>query len=273
MPEVLPLLGRRALVTGAAGGIGEAIAMGLARQGADLVLHHLDDPDEHARTAALAGEIEGAGRRASRFASDFVDAAGAERLARFALAGGEAIDIVVANAALERRGPWERVNDDAIAAHVAANFASLLCLLRILLEPMRARGWGRVVALGSVLAKRPRSETVVYAAMKAAQLVAIRAIARDVAVDGVTLNVVSPGAIEMRRTASRYADDAFRKAVVAKIPAGRQGQPSDCLAPVLMLCSDGAGYITGADIPVDGGWSLGDAPGSLPATGSRATSD
>jgi gluconate 5-dehydrogenase len=127
------------------------------------------------------------------------------------------------------------------------------------------------VALGSVLARRPRAETVVYAALKAAQLAAIRAIARDVARDGVTMNVISPGAIETERTAERYADAGFRRAVVAKIPAGRQGQPADCVAPVVMLCSPAAGYITGADIPIDGGWSIGDAPGALPEAGRAAT--
>src|SRR5690606_1290984 len=104
------------------------------------------------------------------------------------------------------------------------------------------------------------AETVIYAAMKSAQLTAIRAIAREVAGSGVTMNVVSPGAIETERTAARYADPEFRRAVVAKIPAGRAGLPEDVVAPVLMLCSDVAAYITGANIPVDGGWSIGDAP-------------
>jgi gluconate 5-dehydrogenase len=152
------------------------------------------------------------------------------------------------------------VTDEHLAEHVAVNFAALLTLMRQLVPPMAARGWGRVIALGSVLASRPRAETVAYAALKSAQLTAIRAIGRDVAGRGVTMNVISPGAIETERNAGNYADAGFLRAVVAKIPAGRQGHPSDCVAPVLMLASDAAGYITGADIPVDGGWSIGDAP-------------
>ena len=127
-----------------------------------------------------------------------------------------------------------------------------------------ARGWGRVVATGSVIAARPRAETVAYAAMKSAQLTAIRAIARDVAPRGVTMNVVSPGAIEIDKNAGRYAEPAFRRAVVAKIPVGRPGRPDDLDGAVLFLCSDAASYITGIDIPVDGGWTIGDAPGALP---------
>jgi NAD(P)-dependent dehydrogenase (short-subunit alcohol dehydrogenase family) len=114
------------------------------------------------------------------------------------------------------------------------------------------------------MAVRPRAETVVYASLKAAQLTAIRSIARETGHRGVTLNVVSPGAIEIEANAARYGDPAFRKAVAAKIPMGRPGQPQDLVGAFVFLCSDAASYITGANIPVDGGWSIGDAPGSLP---------
>jgi NAD(P)-dependent dehydrogenase (short-subunit alcohol dehydrogenase family) len=114
------------------------------------------------------------------------------------------------------------------------------------------------------MACRPRAETVVYASLKAAQLTAVRAIARDVAPHGVTMNVVSPGAIETEATAARYEDAAFRQAVAAKIPVGRHGRPDDLVGAFVFLCSDAARYITGANIPVDGGWTIGDAPGALP---------
>ena len=105
---------------------------------------------------------------------------------------------------------------------------------------MAERGWGRVVATGSVMAARPRAETVAYAAFKSAQLTAIRAIAREVAPRGVTMNVISPGAIETERMADRYADASFRRAVAAKIPVGRPGRPEDCVGPAIFLCSDEA---------------------------------
>jgi NAD(P)-dependent dehydrogenase (short-subunit alcohol dehydrogenase family) len=254
------LEGRRALVTGASGGIGRAIALGLAQQGADLALHHLGE-DEAA--AALAREIEQMGRRATVHEADFTQPDGAAGLAASVLTS-RPVDILIANAAMEARRPWREIDDGMIASHVAVNFSSLLTLMQRLLPSMQERGWGRVVALGSVMAARPRAETAVYAALKSAQLTAMRAIARDVAGQGVTLNVISPGAIRTERNETRYAEPAFRAAVAAKIPAGREGVPADCLAPVLMLCSDAAGYITGADIPIDGGWSIGDPPGVLP---------
>lgn len=258
--DLFSLSGRRALVTGANAGIGRALTLGLAAQGADLVLHHLDDA---AGTAALARQVSAMGRDAAVVQADFSDHDAVARLAADAAKIG-LIDILVANAAIERRCPWETVTPAHIEAHVAVNFTAVLQLAEAFVPAMAARGWGRVIALGSVLAHRPRAETVIYAALKSAQLTAIRAIARDVASSGVTMNVIAPGAIETERTAERYADVDFRRAVIAKIPVGRQGQPTDCVGPVVMLCSDAGSYITGAEIPVDGGWSIGDPPGALP---------
>lgn len=248
------LAGRRALVTGAGSGIGRAIAAGLSEAGAELVLHHFADP---AGTADQAGG-------ARMLHADFRVPGAAEKLAADALSDGRPIDILVANAAIERRCPWTEISHAHLADHVAANLMSFLSLAQHLVPPMAERGWGRVVAVGSVMALRPRAEALAYAAMKAAQLTALRAVARDVAARGVTMNVVSPGAIEVEKNAARYADPDFRQAVVAKIPAARQGRPDDIAGAVTFLCADAAAYITGADIPVDGGWTIGDAPGRLP---------
>jgi gluconate 5-dehydrogenase len=261
MSGVFSLQGRRALVTGANSGIGRAIALGLARQGADVAVHGHNDPDGLASTCAGIG---GDGRAAAAFEADFLDPAAPEALARKVTDEFGPVDILIANAAVEHRAPWQDATGDHLTEHFTANFASLMALCRALLPAMTARGWGRVVATGSVMAARPRAETVAYAAMKAAQLTAVRAIAREVAVRGVTMNVISPGAIETERMAARYADASFRRAVVAKIPAGRPGRPEDCVGAAIFLCSDEAAYLTGVDIPVDGGWTIGDAPGSLP---------
>lgn len=252
------LSGRRALVTGANSGIGRAIALGLAEHGAELVLHHFGDAD------GAAGVAEAIGNGTPILEADFTDAGAATALADEVLTRHGPIDILIANAAIERRLAWHDADPGHVEAHVAANFTSLLTLAGKLVPAMAGRGWGRVVATGSVMAARPRAETVVYASIKAAQLVAMRAIGREVAGSGVTMNVVSPGAIETEATASRYADAAFRRAVVAKIPVGRQGRPDDLVGAFVFLCSDAASYITGANIPVDGGWTIGDAPGALP---------
>jgi len=243
-------------VTGGNSGIGRAIALALAESGADIVLHHCGD-EEGARE--VCGAVEKMGRSAAHLEADFSTPGNVEALAEAALRDGP-IDILIANAAIERRRPWPEIEPSDIEAHLSVNFTSLFLLARALVPPMAERGWGRVVAIGSVLATRPRAETVIYASLKSAQLTAIRALARDVGSRGVTMNVVSPGAIETERNAELYADAAFRRAVEAKIPVGRAGRPEDCVGPVLLLCSEAGAYITGANIPVDGGWSIGDAP-------------
>ncbi|SIN77233.1 SDR family NAD(P)-dependent oxidoreductase [Vannielia litorea] len=253
------LTGRRALVTGASSGIGRAIALGLAGAGADLVLHHHGQPEA---ADEVARQIGGLGREARIVTGDFTAPGAAAAL--LDTLEGHPVDIFIANAAIERRGPWETLPAETVQAHVQANFLSLIALLQGLVPGMAARGWGRVVCLGSIMQARPRAETLAYAAMKSAQLTALRALAREVAAQGVTLNAVSPGAIRTERMADRYNDPAFVAAVTAKIPAARPGTPEDIVPPVLMLCSDGGGYITGADIPVDGGWGIGDAMSALP---------
>ncbi|MGH6922516.1 MAG: SDR family NAD(P)-dependent oxidoreductase, partial [Propylenella sp.] len=192
------LAGRHALVTGASSGIGRAIALGLKEQGADVVLHHFGDAAGAAETSRLVGG-------APVFQADFTQDGAAAALAEEMLARHGPADILIANAAVEKRGPWAQISAAHVMAHVAANLLSLLALTQKLVPAMAERGWGRVVATGSVMAARPRAETVAYAAMKSAQLTAMRAIAREVAPRGVTMNVVSPGAIEVEKNAARYA--------------------------------------------------------------------
>lgn len=249
------LSGKRALVTGANSDIGYAIAQALAAEGADLVLHRRGD-------AKSLGDDRPLFETCPVILADFLETDGASKLAKAALEIGQ-IDILIANAAMEQRQPWLDVDPEFINAHVSANFTSMMMLMSALVPSMERQKWGRVIAIGSVMATRPRAETAIYAALKSAQLTALRAIARDVAPNGVTMNVVSPGAIETGHMAELYAKAEFRNAVTAKIPMARPGTPQDCVAPVTMLCGDGASYITGVDIPVNGGWDIGDAPGNL----------
>lgn len=252
----LPLAGRRALVTGASGDIGRALVLGLAGAGADIALHHCAMAEA---AKAVAAEVAALGRRAQVYEADFTRPGAARRLAGAVLSEG-AVDILISNAAVERRSDWTAIDPGDFAAMVSVNFAAFLDLAAVLAPPMAARGWGRIIATGSVLAARPRVETIVYASLKAAQACAMRALARELGGSGVTVNVISPGAVETARMADQYANPDFRAIVTAKLPVGRPALPADCAGPVVMLCSDAGGYVTGANIPIDGGWTAGDAP-------------
>lgn len=246
------LTGRQALVTGADSGIGRAIALGLAAHGADLVLHYLDNS---AGAIKLAQEITALGRRAEIVAQDLAAPDGADVLARAA----GAIDVLVLNAALEKRKPWTEVTAADFEEGTSVNIRANVRLLQLLVPPMQARGWGRVLTIGSIQQQRPHLDALVYSSGKAAMLHVVRNLARHAAPFGVTINNLAPGAIRTPQNQSRYEDATFRERVIRKIPAAREGRPDDLVGAALLLCSDAGAYITGADLMVDGGWNIADA--------------
>lgn len=244
---LLDLSGRTALVTGASRGIGRAIAEALAGAGATVVVHGAAEHADEARDVA-AGLPRGAA-----LAMD-LGAPGSGRALAEAMSAPA--DILVLNAAVEIRAPWAAVLPADADLQLAVNLREQLALLQAVVPGMAARGWGRVLAIGSVQSARPHPEMIVYAATKAALVSMVRNLARQVAVDGVTANVLSPGAIETQRNAAALADPAYRDAVLRAIPAGRLGRPADCAGLALFLCSDASAYVTGTEMRVDGGMSL-----------------
>ncbi|PRY22189.1 3-oxoacyl-[acyl-carrier protein] reductase [Aliiruegeria haliotis] len=247
--------GRRVLVTAGDTGIGRAVALAFAGQGADLVVHHFSNSKS---AEAVADAARGLGVAVSVLEADLTQPGAAGSLARAVLSEGP-VDIAVINAAIERRCDWNELSEASIANHVAANFTATIALAQALVPGMRAKGWGRIIATGSIMAARPRAETLAYAALKSAQLTAVAALAREVGRDGITVNVVSPGSIETDRSRAALADPEVQRTVIAKVPVGRIGTPEDCVPAYLMLAAEESGYITGVNIPVDGGWSAGDA--------------
>lgn len=244
---LLDLSGRTALVTGASRGIGRAIAEALAGAGATVVVHAAAEHADEARSVA-AGLTRG-----TALAMD-LGAPGSGRAVADAMPAP--LDILVLNAAVEIRAPWASVLPADADLQLAVNLREQLALLQAVVPGMAARGWGRVLAIGSVQSARPHPEMIVYAATKAALVSMLRNLARQVAAAGVTANVLSPGAIETQRNVAALADPAYRDAVLRAIPAGRLGRPDDCAGLALFLCSDASAYVTGTEMRVDGGMSL-----------------
>jgi NAD(P)-dependent dehydrogenase (short-subunit alcohol dehydrogenase family) len=129
-------------------------------------------------------------------------------------------------------------------------------LLQGVLPGMKQRGWGRIVAIGSVQQVKPHPQMIIYAGTKAAQLNWVRNLARHIGPCGVTVNNLAPGAIWTARNDMFLSDAGFREEMERRIPLGRVGRPDDLVGAAMLLCSDAGRYINGADILVDGGMSV-----------------
>jgi NAD(P)-dependent dehydrogenase (short-subunit alcohol dehydrogenase family) len=244
------LEGRVALVTGAARGIGLAIATGLAEAGAGVILH---DRDRAATDRAVAG-LGARGFTARGLVDDLADPAAPERM-RAALAQ-EAPDILILCASVEIPEGWDRISEAALALQSEVNLHATVRLIQAFLPGMSVRGFGRIVAIGSVQEERPNASHFYYAATKAAQTSMILTLARTLREPGITCNVIKPGAILTDRNRAVLADPAYAAAVLERIPLRRLGAPQDCVGAALLLCSPAGAYINGAEIAVDGGLRL-----------------
>jgi NAD(P)-dependent dehydrogenase (short-subunit alcohol dehydrogenase family) len=240
--------GRTALVTGSRREIGRAIAEGLGAVGARVAVHHAGT-DEEARDAA--GVVAAIGNDAQAFAADFSQRGSAENLAVEVTAAFGQVDILVLNASIEILQPVGGIDRAAYDKQMEINVWSTLALLQALVPGMAARGWGRVVTVGSVQQISPAAEMMVYAGYKALQHNWAINLARQFTRQGVTVNNLAPGLISTARNADQIA--ARGAQMTARVPAGRMGRPDDLVGAALLLCSDAGEYISGANLYVDGG--------------------
>ena len=165
-------------------------------------------------------------------------------------------DILILCASVEIREGWERISEAALALQSEVNVHATVRLIQAFLPGMIVRGFGRIVAIGSVQEERPNPSHFYYAATKAAQTSMILNLARTLREPGITCNVIKPGAILTDRNRAVLADPACQAAVLERIPLRRLGAPQDCVGAALLLCSPAGAYINGAEIAVDGGLRL-----------------
>ncbi|WP_293796990.1 SDR family oxidoreductase [uncultured Bosea sp.] len=246
------LSGRTALVTGAASGIGLAVAARLAEAGAHAIIHDRDAAAADAATADLRAQ----GLAASALIADLAETAASTAMVAELKAKAAEPDILVLCASVEMQETWDAVSEAAMAAQTAINIHTTVRLLQAFLPGMLARGFGRVIAIGSVQEARPNPTHFYYAATKAAQTNMILNLARTTQVPGVTFNIVKPGAILTDRNRAVLAQPGREAQVLARIPLGRLGRPEDCAGIALLLSSPEGSYINGAEIAVDGGLRL-----------------
>jgi 3-oxoacyl-[acyl-carrier protein] reductase len=245
------LQGRMALVTGGARDMGRAIALELARRGADVVIGY------HASTAAAdetVVSLRSRGARALAVAADVREPAEVERLAATAVEFGDGrIDILVNNAGgLIRRVPFAEVTPELLEETLRLNFVSAAVACHAVIPGMAERGHGRVVNVGSIAAHTGNATNHHYAAAKAALTSLARSLTKEFAASGVTINTIAPGLIDNAFHVEHTPRPVF-EAILQTIPAGRAGTDDDIAAAVAFLVSDAAAYISGDVLHVNGG--------------------
>ena len=249
----LRLDGRRALVTGAAQGLGRAIALGLAQAGADVLVNDIEIAA--APAAVLVGEIAKLGRRAEFTPFDVSDTAGVQAAVGAAEARFGPLDILVNNAGINRDGLLKSARKADWDAVLAVNLSGPFNCMAALLPRMRERGWGRVINIASVVGKTGIVGTPYYAAAKAGLMGLTRSAAAEFARRGITVNAVAPGYIRTRMT--QALPEKAKEQLETKIAVGRLARPEEIADVVVFLASDAASYISGAAIDINGGFWTG----------------
>jgi 3-oxoacyl-[acyl-carrier protein] reductase len=242
------LTGKTALVTGATGGIGAAIARALHAQGAHVVL----SGTREAVLQELAAEL---GERTSVVAANLSDAAAVDALVDGAEAvAGHPLDILVANAGITRDGLLMRMKDADWEAVLTVNLASYFRLCRAATKGMMRRRYGRIIGITSVVGVMGNPGQANYAASKAGMIGFSKSLAQEVATRGITVNCVAPGFIESPMTDA--LTDQQKAQVLNTIPSGKLGQGRDVAAACVYLASAEAGYVTGQTLHVNGGMAM-----------------
>lgn len=241
------LKGKSALVTGATGGIGEAVARALHARGASVAL-------SGTRKAALDNLAEDIGDRTHALECDLRERAAVRELVSRAQNAMGSLDILINNAGLTRDNLVMRTSDDQWDSVLAVNLTAGFQLARAALKGMMKRRFGRIVGITSVVAMTGHEGQAGYAASKAGMIAMSKSLAREVASRNITVNCIAPGFIV---TAMTDALSAAQKAAIAdKIPARRLGAPRDVAAAAVYLVSDEAAYMTGQTVHVNGGMAM-----------------
>lgn len=240
---------KTALVTGSSRGIGRAIAVRLAKDGFKVFVHGAGNIEKAEETKSI---IEQSGGLAEILICDLTNLDNTEKLCKEI----KNIDVIVLNASIQYRTPWQQININECYKQLNCNFISSMLLIQSVVDNMRKNKWGRIITIGSVQEAKPHPDMLIYSASKAAQTNMVQSLSLQLAKDGITVNNVAPGVIYTDRNFEALSNLEYAKKVTDSIPVGFYGEPEDCAGIVSLLCSEEGRYITGQNIFVDGGKSV-----------------
>lgn len=247
----IDLTGHTAVITGASRGLGEAMAKALAASGVSIALVARDV----ARLDGVKAAIVGAGGKAETFTADVTDEQDVTAMADAVTQKLGPVDIVINNAGTNIR---KKLTDFTLAEFrsvIDSSLISTFLVSRAFLGQMRGRGYGRIINMTSMLSHVSLPERTAYSSAKTALLGFTRALALEVAADGITVNGISPGPFGTELNSVVMNNPEANRMFLANLPVGRWGQVQEIGSLACYLCSEGAGFITGTDIVIDGGWT------------------
>jgi 2-deoxy-D-gluconate 3-dehydrogenase len=251
MDSLFSLAGKTALVTGCSRGIGKAMAVAVARAGADVI--GVSATLEQSGST-VEKEVTALGRKFHPHACDFSDRAAVRDFLKKLSDQKPVIDILVANAGTIRRAPAAEHSDEDWDYVLEVNLNSQFVLAREIGKAMLERGSGKIVFTASLLSFQGGINVPGYAASKGAIAQLTKALSNEWAGRGVNVNAIAPGYIATDNTTALRADEQRNQSILSRIPAGRWGTPEDLSGALVFLCSDAAAYVHGTVLTVDGGW-------------------
>jgi len=246
------LLGKKVFITGASRGIGRACALTLAAAGADVAIGA--SPAGVAVAEGVCQEISDMGRRARAYCFDVGAARDVATMCGRIAEEFEGVDILVNNAGVTRDRSFRKMDRGAWDEVINTNLNSVFEITRVLIEPMAARGWGRVINVSSIVGRIGNFGQANYAAAKAGLIGLTKSLAREYAKKGVTVNAIAPGFVRTRMLEG--IPESVMKSVIDLTPVGRLGDPMEIGASVLYLASPAAGFVTGHVLDVNGGMAM-----------------